>query len=191
MRGIGRLLRVLLRGPERTFGCLVFFLGGFSLAVWPLAGIGPILALVTLLTIVTGLTLFWRDAGWFRRLWGGGLMLAVAAAVIALLNPDTPHGALFRVVAWLSLLPALAGVVAVVVKQWQAGKTRQDRTEATEALSPAPRFAPEPPLPTSTSVSPLEPVSELPPPLSHRPVRSDRQLLDQLLSVPPEQGNGD
>lgn len=195
MRGIGRLLRILFRGPERTFGCLVFFLGGFSLATWPLAGIGPIMALITLLTIVTGLVLFWRDAGWLRRLWGGGLMLAVAAAIIALLNPDTPHGALFRVVAWLALLPALLAVVSFALQQWRGALSVADR----EAELPPPLPRPTlplasqselpPPLPRQTL--PLTGQSELPPPLPRHPMIGEDDLLRQLLSIPPEQQHGD
>ncbi|OAN38205.1 hypothetical protein A6A03_04770 [Chloroflexus islandicus] len=193
MRGIGRLLRVIFRGPERAFGCLVFFLGGFSLATWPLAGVGPIMALITLLIIVTGLVLFWRDAGWWRRLWGGGLMLAVAAAIIALLNPDTPHGALFRVVAWLSLLPALFAVASFAVKQWRAapadGEDRANHPPPPQPVAPpaGPSELP-PPLPRSTS--PVAP-AELPPPLPRRALAAEDDLLAQLLGVPPENEHGD
>lgn len=193
MRGIGRLLRVLFRGPERAFGCLVFFLGGFSLATWPLAGVGPIMALITLLTIVTGLVLFWRDAGWWRRLWGGGLMLTVAAAIIALLNPDTPHGALFRMVAWLSLLPALFAVAGVAVKQWRAapadGEERGDHPPPPNP-APPPAGLPElpPPLPRPTS---LVTPADLPPPLPRWALMTEGDLLAQLLSMPPENEHGD
>lgn len=193
MRGIGRLLRVLFRGPERAFGCLVFFLGGFSVATWPLAGVGPIMALITLLTIVTGLVLFWRDAGWWRRLWGGGLMLAVAAAIIALLNPDTPHGALFRVVAWLSLLPALFAVAGVAVKQWRAapadGEERGDNPLPPNP-APPPAGPSELPPPLLRSTPPVAP-ADLPPPLPRRALVTEDDLLAQLLSMPPENEHGD
>lgn len=193
MRGIGRLLRVLFRGPERAFGCLVFFLGGFSVATWPLAGVGPIMALITLLTIVTGLVLFWRDAGWWRRLWGGGLMLAVAAAIIALLNPDTPHGALFRVVAWLSLLPALFAVAGVAVKQWRAapadGEERGDNPPPPNP-APPPAGPSELPPPLLRSTPPVAP-ADLPPPLPRRALVTEDDLLAQLLSMPPENEHGD
>lgn len=193
MRGIGRLLRMLFHGPERAFGCLVFFLGGFSLATWPLAGVGPIMALITLLIIVTGLVLFWRDAGWWRRLWGGGLMLAVAAAIIALLNPDTPHGALFRVVAWLSLLPALFAVAGVAVKQWRAAPADGENGSYDPPPphpTPPPAGSSELPPPLPRPTSPVAP-AELPPPLPRRTPVAEDDLLAQLLGVSPENEHGD
>lgn len=210
MRGFGRLLGALLRGPERTFGCLVFLLGGFSLATWPVAGVGPILTLITLLLIVTGLTLFWRDVGWFRRVWGGGLMLAVAAAVIAMLNPDTPHGAMFQVVALLALLPAVLAVIAYAYQQWFGQQEAPVLGEGSQAVAddvdatippPLPRQqqvadAVPPPLPRprrafgdAPAIEPNEPAIDLPPPLPRRVAATD--LLERLLNTPPEQGNGD
>ncbi|WP_322823158.1 hypothetical protein [Chloroflexus sp.] len=210
MRGFGRLLSGLLRGPEQTFGCLVFVLGGFSLATWPVAGVGPILTLITLLLIVTGLTLFWRDVGWFRRVWGGGLMLAVAAAVIAMLNPDTPHGAMFQIVAWLALLPAVLAVIGYAHQQWIGHQEAPVLREGSQAVAgdadatippPLPRpqrvaDAVPPPLPRPCRASgdapatePNESAIDLPPPLSRRIAETD--LLEHLLNIPPEQSNGD
>lgn len=207
MRGIGRLLRVLFRSPVRAFGCLVFILGGGSLATWPLATVGTIVTLITLLTMVAGLTLFWRDAGWFRRLWVGGLILAATAAVIALLNPNTPRGLVFQVVAGLALLPSLIAAIGYVWRQRLRG--RYDiPAQSLPTSPPAPTDLP-PPLPWQRPV-----ITDLPPPLSwqraaitdpltpaHRQVSSPddlptslrhesttpaTDLLDRLLNTPPE-----
>ncbi|WP_448338083.1 hypothetical protein [Chloroflexus aurantiacus] len=196
MRGFGRLLGALVRGPERTFGCLVFVLGGFSLATWPVAGVGPILTLITLLLIVTGLTLFWRDVGWFRRVWGGGLMLAVAAAVIAMLNPDTPHGAMFQMVAWLALLPAVLAVIGYAYQQWFGQQEAPVLREELQAVAGDADAAIPPPLPRrhrafadAPATDPNESATDLPPPLPRRIAATD--LLERLLNTPPEQSNGD
>ncbi len=207
MRGIGRLLRVLFRSPVRAFGCLVFILGGGSLATWSLATVGTIVTLITLLTMVAGLTLFWRDAGWFHRLWAGGLILAAAAAVIALLNSNTPRGLVFQVVAGLALLPSLIAAIGYVWRQRLRG--RYDIPAQSPHTSPlAPTDLP-PPLPWQRPV-----ITDLPPPLSwqraaitdpltpayrqvsspddlptslrHESTTPATDLLDRLLNTPPE-----
>ena len=207
MRGIGRLLRVLFRSPVRAFGCLVFILGGGSLATWPLATVGTIVTLITLLTMVAGLTLFWRDAGWFRRLWVGGLMLAVVASVIALLNLNTPRGLVFQVVAGLALLPSLIAATGYVWQQRLRGRYDMP-AQSLPTSPPAPTDLPPPlqwqrpvitdlppPLPwlRTAITDPSTPASrqvsspdDLPMPLQHESTIPATDLLDRLLNTPPE-----
>ncbi len=207
MRGIGRLLRVLFQSPVRAFGCLVFILWGGSLVTWPLTTVGTIVTLITLLTTVAGLTLFWRDAGWFRRRWAGGLMLAAAAAIIALINPNTSRGLVFQVVAGLALLPSLIVAIGYVWQQRLRGRCDMP-AQSLPTSPPAPTDLP-PPLPWQRPV-----ITDLPPPLSwqraaigdlstpayrqvsssanvptplrHESTTPATDLLDRLLNTPPE-----
>ncbi len=213
MRGMGRLFGRLGRRPESLFGCLVFFLGGFSLALWPLPVLGPTLTLITLLTIVAGLVSAWRDIEWFRRVWVGGLLLAAAAALIALMHPVSPRGLLFQAVALIALLPAGLALIRSIIRQWQPGMSDR-RAPAIAGAPPDQLIAPEapgaaelpPPLPrrkpqpvgnkADTELPPplsrrLTPRNELPPPLTGRDGGGNHELLAQLLSVPPERKYGD
>ncbi len=207
MRGIGRLLRMLFRSPVRAFGYLVFILGGSSLATWSLGSVGTIVTLITLFTIVVGLTLFWRNADWWHRLWGGGLMLAVAAAVIALLNLNTPRGLVFQVLAGLALLPSLIAAIGYVWQQRSRGRYDMP-AQSLPTSPPAPTDLPPPlqwqrpiitdlppPLPwqraaiTDLSTPASRQVSspdDLPTSLQHESTTPATDLLDRLLNTPPE-----
>jgi len=177
----------------RAFGCLVFILGGSSLATWSLFTVGTIVTLITLFTIVVGLTLFWRNADWWHRLWVGGLMLAVAASVIALLNLNTPRGLVFQVVAGLALLPSLIAATGYVWQQRLRGRYDMP-AQSLPTSPPAPTDLPPPlqwqrPVITDPSTPASRQVSspdDLPMPLQHESTIPATDLLDRLLNTPPE-----